>query len=572
MDNPAQTSAATSGEGGAPSTLDLTGRTLADFRILRQLGQGGMGQVYLAEQMSLKRKVALKILRPELGTNPTSLQRFKAEAEAVAKAIHANIVQVYAFGEADGVAYMALEYVEGRNLREYVARKGPPDLLVAISIMRQVASALQRASEMGIIHRDVKPENILLTRKGEVKVADFGLARCLEGDKPALNLTQSGVTMGTPLYMSPEQVEGKPVDSRTDIYSFGATCYHMLAGQPPFRGSTAFEVALQHVRAEPTPLRSIRPDLPEALCAVVHKMMAKAPDQRYQTGRDLLRDVVRLREGLSGATGAVAIGAGAVTMVSPGLAPLSGTALTPASVPTVAPITPPPAARTRAGWLAGAAVASVVLAVCGGAVFAWAQRRAGPLRPGTVVPIRGGAPVEGAHLPPRVESEKEQTLRKAAELALDEGATVESRTTSFGNCLGLGVLYLQEDRLDEAEKLFARLETVKAPDAYPLLGQLGQGIVLALRNQPDKSNVFFAKAFPRAGWARPKGERAWGAHLGPLGMQMFDNQKWRYWMSQARWFNKTNGKDVPAGLLRRLTPLGADGLPVVPPRWSQGKG
>src|SRR5207249_11584534 len=141
----------------------------------------------------------------------------------------------------------------------------------------QVASAIQRASEMGIIHRDIKPENILVTRKGEAKVADFGLVRVFtEGGQP-LNLTQSGVTMGTPLYMSPEQVEGKPVDYRSDIYSFGVTCYHMLAGQPPFQGGNAFEVALKHVREEPAPLETFRPDVPATLCAVVHKMMAKDP-------------------------------------------------------------------------------------------------------------------------------------------------------------------------------------------------------------------------------------------------------------------------------------------------------
>src|SRR5204863_3679846 len=136
-------------------------------------------------------------------------------------------------------------------------------------------AALQRASELGIIHRDVKPENILLTRKGEAKVADFGLSRVLDGAAPTVNLTQSGVTMGTPLYMSPEQVEGKPIDSRTDIYSFGVTCYHMLAGQPPFRGKTAFEVAVQHVQGTAQPLAEIRPDLPPEVCALVHKMMAK---------------------------------------------------------------------------------------------------------------------------------------------------------------------------------------------------------------------------------------------------------------------------------------------------------
>src|SRR5262245_59783736 len=199
MTEATQTDATPTGE--RPPAVDLTGRTVGDFHVLRSLGRGGMGEVYLAEQRSLQRKVALKILRSDLAANPTALKRFKQEALAVAQATHANIVQVYACDEADGVTYMALEYVEGRNLKDFIAKKGPPDLLLAISIMRQVAAALQRAGELGIIHRDIKPENILLTRKGEVKVADFGLSRVLEGDRPAVNLTQSGVTMGTPLYM-----------------------------------------------------------------------------------------------------------------------------------------------------------------------------------------------------------------------------------------------------------------------------------------------------------------------------------------------------------------------------------
>src|SRR5437763_11701754 len=138
--------------GSASAVPDLTGRTLGGYQILRRLGQGGMGQVYLAEQLSLKRKVALKILRADVASSPTSLQRFKAEAEAVARATHANIVQVYEFGECNGLHYMALEYVEGRNLREYLTRKGPPDVPLALAIMRQVAAALQRASQLGIIH------------------------------------------------------------------------------------------------------------------------------------------------------------------------------------------------------------------------------------------------------------------------------------------------------------------------------------------------------------------------------------------------------------------------------------
>src|SRR5437660_2430847 len=222
MDPGNKTSSTASARAESPAVgPDWSGRNLGDFHLLRRLGQGGMGQVYLAEQISLKRKVAIKTMRTDLAVSAVSLQRFKAEAEAIARVSHANIVQVYAIGEETGLHYMALEYVEGRNLREFVDKKGPPELMLAVRIMRQVAAALLRASELGIIHRDIKPENILLTRRGEVKVADFGLSRCFAEDRPAVHLTQPGLTMGTPMYMSPEQIQGHPVDPRTDIYSFG---------------------------------------------------------------------------------------------------------------------------------------------------------------------------------------------------------------------------------------------------------------------------------------------------------------------------------------------------------------
>src|SRR5437667_8246852 len=166
MDPAAQTSLSLSGlSAPAQDSPDLSGQTLGDFRLMRRLGQGGMGQVYLAQQISLKRNVAVKIMRTDVAVNLASYQRFRAEAEAIAKITHANIVQVYAFGEESGLHYMALEYVEGRNLHDYLMKKGPPDLPLALSIMRQVAAALQRAGELGIVHRDIKPEHILLTRR-----------------------------------------------------------------------------------------------------------------------------------------------------------------------------------------------------------------------------------------------------------------------------------------------------------------------------------------------------------------------------------------------------------------------
>ena len=268
----------------ASASPDLAGKLFGDFRIVRRLGQGGMGEVYLAEQTSLKRKVAVKVMREDIAANPTALERFHAESKTVAQLSHANIVQVYMVGEHQGRLYMVLEYVEGKNLGEYLARKGTLEVPLVLSLMRQVASALHRAGEMGIIHRDIKPANILLTRKGEAKVADFGLSRCLVREE-SLNLTRSGMAVGTPLYMSPEQLEGKVIDYRSDIYSFGVTCYEMLAGQTPFEGSNPYEIAIKHVREQPPPLETIRPDLPPALCDLVSKMMAKKPGKRHQSAR-----------------------------------------------------------------------------------------------------------------------------------------------------------------------------------------------------------------------------------------------------------------------------------------------
>jgi len=268
---------------------------LGEFRLLRRLGRGGMAEVYLAEQTSLQRPVAVKVLRSELLADPTHLARFRAEALAAAGLSHPNIIQVYSIGEAGGVQYIVQEYVHGQNLRELLTRKGPLDLAAALHVMKQVASALSAAAEAGIIHRDIKPENIMLTRKGEVKVADFGLAKLTQSDTP-MNLTKVGVTMGTPLYMSPEQVNGAKLDQRSDLYSFGVTCYHMLAGVPPFRGESALSIAVKHLQEAPQPLAELRPDLPPLLCKIVHKMMEKDVARRYSSAVALLKDLRRLSQ------------------------------------------------------------------------------------------------------------------------------------------------------------------------------------------------------------------------------------------------------------------------------------
>jgi serine/threonine-protein kinase len=472
MDPAAQTTSFSTGPSGSEQVdVDLSGRTLRDFQLLRRVGQGGMGQVYLARQISLKRNVAVKIMRPDLAVSAVAYERFRAEAEAVARLTHANIVQVYDFGEEAGLHYMALEYVEGRNLRDYISKKGPPELPLALSIMRQVAAALQRAGELGIVHRDIKPENILLTRRGEVKVADFGLSRCYAEEQRGVHLTQPGLAMGTPLYMSPEQIQGQPLDPRTDIYSLGVTCYHMLTGQPPFRGQSALELAIQHVQTEPRPLQEIRPDLPADFCGVIHKMMAKQQEQRYQSCALLLKDIARVRESFGGQKTETA-----AATTAPAL-----TVTPPAATPTL----PAPVFRSR--WLSGVAVAAIALALLAGGALAWMrnqQRASGQEALGQ----------KSVSLPPVLTEmqRQENFMREAVEQYSDPGKDPMRVDLGLKHALELGLFYLKQQRLDDADRFFLDLrDNRNKVEAYRTLGLLGHAIVLGLENQPAESNRAF---------------------------------------------------------------------------------
>ncbi len=271
---------------------DLTGRTLGGYVVLRRIGSGGMADVYLAEQKSLGRQVALKVLQRRLAENPSYVQRFQNEARAAASLLHPNIVQIYEVGAAEGYHFIAQEFVAGKNLDQILERQGTLEPGTVLEILRQVALALCQAEETGIVHRDIKPANILLSPSGVVKVADFGLARMLSVDTKTL--TEVGVALGTPLYMSPEQIDGRPVDARSDIYSLGVTSYQLLAGEPPHSGETALAIAMQHLNREPTPLGNIQASLPAELVRVVHRMIAKKPAARYEHPSELLREIKQL--------------------------------------------------------------------------------------------------------------------------------------------------------------------------------------------------------------------------------------------------------------------------------------
>ena len=255
---------------------------------MRLLGSGAMADVYLAEQQSLGRQVAVKVLRPETMRHAAAVERFAQEARAAASLVHGNIVQIHEVACVDGLHFLAEEYVAGPSLKAWLAARGPLDPRQALAVLAQVGSALARSAGQGIVHRDIKPENLLVTPAGEVKVADFGLARVLAAD---LSLTQDGTTLGTPLYMSPEQGQGGAVDARSDLYSLGATVYHLLAGHPPFNGQTPVSVVMAHIQTPLVPLATLRPDLPAGLCGIVDRLLAKPPAARFQTPEDLLHAV-----------------------------------------------------------------------------------------------------------------------------------------------------------------------------------------------------------------------------------------------------------------------------------------
>lgn len=273
------------------STASLVGTRLAGYLVLSRLGRGGMADVYAARDMALERDVAIKVLRPDLAQDRDYIARFRREAKAAAKLNHSNIVQIYEVGEDASRHYIAQELISGQNLREYLQRNGAITPQQAIEILYGVASALDAAAVEGITHRDIKPENVMWSKSGDIKVADFGLARLgTDTDGSRADLTQAGLTLGTPRYMSPEQVQGQPVDPRSDLYSLGVTMYHLLAGRPPFEADDPLALAFAHVNETPTPLERARgdKDVPEWLIAIISKLLRKDPKERFQSAAELL--------------------------------------------------------------------------------------------------------------------------------------------------------------------------------------------------------------------------------------------------------------------------------------------
>src|SRR4051794_18020876 len=278
---------------------------LAHYRIIGRIGAGGMGEIYLAEDAKLGRRVALKVLPPALAADPERRDRFEREARAVAALNHPNIVTLHSVEQQDGILFLTMELVEGKPLTELIPRQGMPvgQLLdIAIPMTDAVSSAHQR----GITHRDLKPANVMVTDEGRVKVLDFGLAK-LQDDvviagemaMTAAALTGEGRIMGTFAYMSPEQAQGRPVDARSDIFSLGILLYEMATGQRPFKGDNHVSLLSAILKDSPAPATDLRQDLPRDLARILKRCLAKDPEERHQTAKDLRNDLRLLKEELA---------------------------------------------------------------------------------------------------------------------------------------------------------------------------------------------------------------------------------------------------------------------------------
>ncbi|MCU0272305.1 MAG: Stk1 family PASTA domain-containing Ser/Thr kinase [Acidimicrobiales bacterium] len=316
------------------------------YELQRRLGRGGMAEVFLARDQLLDRPVAVKVLAPELARDPSFVERFRREAQAAANLSHPNIVNVYDWGEEHNTYFIVMEYVEGPTLADILRTDGALDPDRAASIASDIAAALSFAHRNGLVHRDIKPGNVLVSPGGQVKVADFGIATVVAGEEA--QLTQAGTVMGTATYFSPEQAQGRPVDPRSDLYSLGVVLYEMLVGAPPFSGDNSIAIAYQHVQDQPVAPRQLGVRVAESLEAITLKLLAKNPANRYPSAEDLRSDLRRYREGahsLGAREAAAAAAAANATQVGPAVAAYNQGAATATMVQQAQPAYVPPAGR-----------------------------------------------------------------------------------------------------------------------------------------------------------------------------------------------------------------------------------
>jgi len=347
------------------------------YELRNQVARGGTAQVYLARDLLLDRPVALKVLFPELSTDSSFVDRFRREAQAAANLSHPNIVPVFDWGESERTYFIVMEYVDGQALSTIIRGQAPLPPMRAAAIAADIAKALSYAHRHGVVHRDVKPGNVLLTRDGQVKVTDFGIARAIGADD---NVTQTGLVMGTATYFSPEQAQGFGVDGRSDVYSLGVVLYEMLTGSPPFTADTPVAIAYKHVSESPVLPREHEPRIPTSLEAVTLHAMAKQPAERYATAEDFHADLERFAQG-------------APVLAMAGLASVTAGAAMGATQAMATPMTAIEAPAPGPGGPGGAPPADEVAALAAGGNNSLAADH----RPEVVRPSLGGTPEMPKH-------------------------------------------------------------------------------------------------------------------------------------------------------------------------------
>jgi serine/threonine protein kinase len=285
-----------------PPSLTLNQIIDARYRVVRRLGEGGMSYVYQGRDQVSNTDVAIKVLTPRLANDPGSVERLKREALLAMRFDHPNVSRILQVGERDGVLYLIMPYLRGESLNDAEARRGPYPVDEAVMLLVQACQGLQHAHDVGVIHRDLKPENIMLVPDDSVPggirsvVMDFGLGKAIQPDPDLVRLTQTGIILGTPEFMSPEQVRGDKIDGRSDIFSLGVVAFELFTGQLPFQGRTSQEAMMARLRGKPRSARSVRPDLPARAEAVLLRALALKCDQRYQTMQGFAEDLGTIAE------------------------------------------------------------------------------------------------------------------------------------------------------------------------------------------------------------------------------------------------------------------------------------
>ncbi|MFB0566599.1 MAG: serine/threonine-protein kinase, partial [Candidatus Aminicenantaceae bacterium] len=260
------------------------GSTIASrYEVIEELGKGGMGRVYRVEDTKLKQEIALKLIKPEIASDKKTIERFRNELKTARMIAHKNVCRMFDLGEAEGAHFITMEYVPGEDLKSLIRRVKQLTVGTSISVAKQVCEGLTEAHRLGVVHRDLKPSNIMIDKEGNARIMDFGIARSLK----AKGITGAGVIIGTPEYMSPEQVEGKEVDQRSDLYSLGVILYEMVTGKLPFEGDTPLSIAMKHKGEIPKNPKELNPQIPEDLNVLILKCLEKEKESRFQLAEEL---------------------------------------------------------------------------------------------------------------------------------------------------------------------------------------------------------------------------------------------------------------------------------------------